>query len=197
MLTVLTSKLVFIHRLCIRQQKHQIMVRSVSISSKSKNVVSAKEEANNGVLDTYERAIVTLNSLQSNASTLAKSVALRQHNVACTQVQQTEKYLKRSGMDTAELDRLSVIHVAGTKGKGSTCAFTDSILNSFGITTGFFSSPHLIYVTERIRINGKPVSKELFAKYFWKVYRSLDNNKVSHKIFQLLLVECEVFSVSV
>jgi len=75
------------------------------------------------------------------------------------------------------LDRLSVIHVAGTKGKGSTCAMTESILRSCGLKTGFFSSPHLIQVTERIRINGKPVSKDLFTKYFWKVYRSLDKKK--------------------
>lgn len=96
------------------------IIRSVSITSKLKNVVSEKPEAN-GVLDTYERAIATLNSLQSNASTLAQSVTLRQHNVVCTQLQQTEKYLKRSGMDFNDLDSLSVIHVAGTKGKVREC----------------------------------------------------------------------------
>lgn len=114
MLTVLTSKLVFIHRLCIEQ--HRIMVRTVSISAKIKNVVSDKQEFN-GTSDTYEKAIATLNSLQSNATTLAHSIALRQHNEECTQVQQTLKYLKRSGISYNELDRLSVIHVAGTKGK--------------------------------------------------------------------------------
>ncbi|KAJ6634969.1 Folylpolyglutamate synthase, mitochondrial, partial [Pseudolycoriella hygida] len=180
MLTVITSKL--IHRLCIPQHQNMVheIIRSVSIPSKLKNIVSEKQEMN-GALDTYERAIVALNSLQSNASRFAQSVALRQHNVICTQVQQTEKYLIRSGMDCKDLDRLSVIHVAGTKGKGSTSAFTDSILSSFGITTGFFSSPHLIHVNERIRINGTPVSKELFAKYFWKVYHTLDNQKEHDK----------------
>lgn len=122
MLTVLTSKLVVIHRLCIQQ--HQNMVReisrSVSISSKLKNVMPEKEEVN-GAANTYEQAISTLNSLQSNARTLAQSVSLRQHNVACTQIQQTEKYLKRSGIDYNDLDSLSVIHVAGTKGKVRYC----------------------------------------------------------------------------
>ncbi|XP_037036193.1 folylpolyglutamate synthase, mitochondrial [Bradysia coprophila] len=178
MLTVLTSTLVFVHRLCMQQ--HQIMVRSVSISSKIKNAVSEKQEII-GVVDTYEKAIATLNSLQSNATTLAHSIALRQHNGKCTQVQQTVKYLKRSGITCNELDSLSVIHVAGTKGKGSTCALTDSILSAAGVRTGFFSSPHLIHVTERIRINGSPVSRELFAKYFWKVYRSLDKTKEHDK----------------
>lgn len=155
------------------------MVRTVSISAKIKNV-SNKQEFN-GTSDTYEKAIATLNSLQSNATTLAHSIALRQHNEECTQVQQTLKYLKRSGITYNELDSLSVIHVAGTKGKGSTCAITDSILSSAGVRTGFFSSPHLIHATERIRINGNPVSRDLFAKYFWKVYRSLDKSKEHDK----------------
>lgn len=121
---MLTSKLVFIHRLCIQQHQNMVreIIRSVSITSKLKNVVSEKTESN-GVLDTYERAIATLNSLQSNASTLAQRAALRQHNVLCTEVQQMEKYLKRSGMDDNELDSLSVIHVAGTKGKVRKCWF--------------------------------------------------------------------------
>lgn len=122
MLTALTSKLVFVKRLCIQQHQNMVheIIRSVSISSKLKNVVSEKQETN-GVLDTYERAIATLNSLQSNASTMAQSVALRQHNMVCTQIQQTQKYLIRSGMDYSDLDSLSVIHVAGTKGKVRMC----------------------------------------------------------------------------
>lgn len=115
MLTALISKLVHIHRLCIQQ--HRIMVRTVSISSsKDSNSVSEKLEIN-GASDTYETAIATLNSLQSNAVTLAVSSALRQHNGTCTQVQQTARYLKRSGITLSDLDSLSVIHVAGTKGK--------------------------------------------------------------------------------
>ncbi len=50
-----------------------------------------------------------------------------------------------------------VIHVAGTKGKGSTCAFLDSILRVAGYRTGLFTSPHLVKPNERIRINGIPV----------------------------------------
>lgn len=92
------------------------MVRSVSISSKLKNVAPEKSVVN-GVSDSYEKAIATLNSLQSNASTMAKSVVIRQHNGLCTQIQQMERLLKRSGMDHNELATLSVIHVAGTKGK--------------------------------------------------------------------------------
>ena len=50
---------------------------------------------------------------------------------------------------------LFMIHVAGTNGKGSVCAFLDSILTGAGIRTGRFSSPHLIRMEERIQIGGR------------------------------------------
>ncbi|KAK3256983.1 hypothetical protein CYMTET_33913 [Cymbomonas tetramitiformis] len=49
---------------------------------------------------------------------------------------------------------LSVIHVAGTKGKGSCCALTEGILRACGCRTGFFSSPHLLDIRERFRLDG-------------------------------------------
>ncbi len=53
-----------------------------------------------------------------------------------------------------ELSKLSIIHVAGTKGKGSTCAMVESMLRTAGYRTGLFTSPHLLDVRERIRIDG-------------------------------------------
>lgn len=113
-----TTKLLFISRVLARQLQNMVfeVARPLSISSKLKNIVSEKPELNG--LDTYERAISTLNTLQSNASTIAQSVAhRRQNNFQSNQVQETEKFLKRSGLDYSDLDRLSVIHVSGTKGK--------------------------------------------------------------------------------
>src|ERR1700722_1560503 len=60
--------------------------------------------------------------------------------------------------------RLSVIHIAGTNGKGSTSAYIDSILLRSGYKTGRFNSPHLIEPHDSIRINGLPISKENFLK---------------------------------
>jgi len=57
------------------------------------------------------------------------------------------------------------VQVAGTNGKGSVCAFLDSICNSAGIATGTFTSPHLISITERVRINGEDVSEKDFARF--------------------------------
>ena len=50
-----------------------------------------------------------------------------------------------------------VIHVAGTNGKGSVCAYLDVMLRDEGKKTGLFTSPHLIAVNERIAVNGAPV----------------------------------------
>ncbi|MCO5601612.1 hypothetical protein L7F22_055735 [Adiantum nelumboides] len=74
------------------------------------------------------------------------------------------------------LSRLNVIHVAGTKGKGSTCAFTESILRSRGYRTGLFTSPHLVDIRERFRFNGDLVSEEVFAKNFWWCWKRLECN---------------------
>lgn len=86
----------------------------------------------------------------------------------------------RTGISLEELDKLSVIHVTGTNGKGTTCAYSENILRHHGYKTGFFSSPHLLDVRERIRINGKPLSKQEFSHFFWKIYDSLDSQKVRY-----------------
>ncbi|HZR08998.1 MAG TPA: folylpolyglutamate synthase/dihydrofolate synthase family protein [Myxococcales bacterium] len=53
-----------------------------------------------------------------------------------------------------------VLHVAGTNGKGSTCAFAEAALRAKGLRTGLYTSPHLNHFCERIRIRGEPISEE-------------------------------------
>jgi len=55
---------------------------------------------------------------------------------------------------------MRIIHVAGTNGKGSTCAFAESVLRHAGHRTGMFTSPHLISFCERIQIGGQPVAED-------------------------------------
>ncbi len=59
-----------------------------------------------------------------------------------------------------------VVHVAGTNGKGSTCAMIESGLRAAGLTTALYTSPHLVEPTERIRIHNQPVTAEAFAHAF-------------------------------
>ncbi|MBO4364797.1 MAG: bifunctional folylpolyglutamate synthase/dihydrofolate synthase, partial [Eggerthellaceae bacterium] len=57
-------------------------------------------------------------------------------------------------------DSLRFVHVAGTNGKGSTCAFLASILQRAGYKTGLFTSPYIIEFSDRIRVNGENISPE-------------------------------------
>jgi dihydrofolate synthase/folylpolyglutamate synthase len=71
------------------------------------------------------------------------------------------------------------VQVAGTNGKGSVCAFLNTICVSAGIRTGMFTSPHLISITERVQIDGVPISDDDFAKYATKV-RSVAEDLVAN-----------------
>ncbi len=55
-------------------------------------------------------------------------------------------------------EKLRFLHVAGTNGKGSTCAMLDAILRAEGLRTGLYTSPHLVDFRERIRVNGEKIS---------------------------------------
>lgn len=66
-------------------------------------------------------------------------------------------------------DKIKIIHVAGTNGKGSTCAMLSDVLEKAGYKVGMFTSPHLESYNERIRINGKEISNDDFAIYLSKI----------------------------
>ena len=66
-------------------------------------------------------------------------------------------------------EKLKVIHVAGTNGKGSVCVYLDAMLRSEEKTVGLFTSPHLVKLNERIVINGKEISDQKFMEVFEKV----------------------------
>lgn len=64
---------------------------------------------------------------------------------------------------------IKIIHVAGTNGKGSVCAYLSSVLTCAGKRNGLFTSPHLVKINERFQINQEMVSDELFMEAFHKV----------------------------
>lgn len=88
----------------------------------------------------------------------------------------TAGFLEKLGIKTGETDRpeFKIIHVAGTNGKGSVCAFLSNILVQCGKQTGSFTSPHLLRHNERIRINNEIISDDLFLEAFRQVKYTVD-----------------------
>ena len=85
------------------------------------------------------------------------------------------QFASSSGVQRAEIllrdmnnpeEKLNIIHAAGTNGKGSVCAYIAQILQENGYKTGLFTSPHLVDVRERIRINNEMISKEDFVEAY-------------------------------
>eukprot|EP01107_Rhizomastix_libera_P005565 TRINITY_DN1910_c0_g1_i5.p1 TRINITY_DN1910_c0_g1~~TRINITY_DN1910_c0_g1_i5.p1 ORF type:complete len:593 (+),score=159.92 TRINITY_DN1910_c0_g1_i5:117-1895(+) len=95
-----------------------------------------------------------------------------------TPFQEHQPYLSAMGISDIDMENLKVIHVTGTKGKGSTCAMAESILRECGVKTGMFTSPHFVSNQERIRINGIPISEEKFSLYFWEALGKIRSSKL-------------------
>ncbi|GAY52256.1 hypothetical protein CUMW_140510 [Citrus unshiu] len=139
----------------------------------------------NKTVTAYEEALDALSSLITKRSRADKSNNGDRFELL-------SDYLKILDLDVA-ISQLKVIHVAGTKGKaniismsfdmssffsfstgkGSTCTFTESILRNCGFRTGLFTSPHLIDVRERFRLDGDDISEDKFLAYFWWCYDRL------------------------
>ena len=71
------------------------------------------------------------------------------------------------------------IHVAGTNGKGSVSHMLSSILQQSGYKVGLFTSPHLLCFRERIKINGKKISKKFIVEFFNKYSKEFQKTKMS------------------
>lgn len=88
------------------------------------------------------------------------------------------KFSKKTGLDNVKecLKRLKnpqhhfrTIHIAGTNGKGSVCNYLDSVLREAGYHTGLFTSPHLVTMRERMRVDGEMIREEEFLEIFHRV----------------------------
>ena len=85
-------------------------------------------------------------------------------------LEHTKLFLKRLG--NPAVDR-KIVHVAGTNGKGSVCAYLQAILMAEGKRTGFFTSPHLVSVNERIRMDNVQIDNKTFLEVFRKVLKTV------------------------
>ncbi|XP_024980813.1 folylpolyglutamate synthase [Cynara cardunculus var. scolymus] len=117
---------------------------------------------------TYEAAMEALSSL----ITRKKRDGYSNPNVKYKKLERMSMYIQILGLEEQIAD-LNIIHVAGTKGKGSTCTFCEAILRECGFRTGLFTSPHLIDVRERFRLNGLEISEGQFLLYFWDCWSQL------------------------
>lgn len=138
----------------------------------------------------YKDAIRALNSLQSSFASIEATKKLGPSiNRNELSLKEVYEYTRRLGYKPEDFNRLNLIHVTGTKGKGLTCAFTESILSQYSGSSGpiskigLFTSPHLKSVRERIRIDGQPINELKFAKYFFDVWDRLSQSELSPEEF--------------
>jgi len=128
--------------------------------------------------ESYNEAVASLLSPLHQATSIneLRVAADRRTNT----LQDMHAYLHRLGLDVnnpsdQRIPKL-IFHVTGTKGKGSTIAFCESIMrHGYNLNTGMFTSPHLVCIRERIRVNGLPISEEVFAEAYWTVRKKLES----------------------
>lgn len=82
--------------------------------------------------------------------------------------------------------RVPVIHVAGTNGKGSVCAYLSSVLTQAGYRVGRYTSPHLVDWTERICLNEQPISTEALQELLLQVQAAIDPEQESPTQFEVI-----------
>lgn len=80
-----------------------------------------------------------------------------------------------------------IVHVAGTNGKGSVCAFTEKILRDAGLRTGLFTSPHLVTYRERICVSGEMISEASVAGILTKIRETVANWDPHPTFFEISL----------
>ncbi|TFA98296.1 hypothetical protein CCMA1212_009921 [Trichoderma ghanense] len=129
----------------------------------------------------YDEALSKLSLLQSNRiitslfeppSTNKPATPQTAQALNAAAIPEMLEWLRRAGYTQPDLARMKHIHVSGTKGKGSVCAYATSMLAKYR-DVGTYTSPHLVHVRERIAINGQPVSREEFAAAFFEIWDRL------------------------
>lgn len=136
---------------------------------------------------TYEDALSRLASLQSNfaitslfSPQVSAPAGSKAQDLNAVAIPEVVAWMARAGLAPGDLAAggLRCVHVAGTKGKGSVCAYLTSVLAQPELRpaagrVGTYTSPHLVSVRERIMLDGAPISRELFARYFFEVWDAM------------------------
>jgi folylpolyglutamate synthase len=145
---------------------------------------------------TYETALALLDVLASNRA-VVNMIQNSNRDMNLDAIPEMLEWVRKAGYSVGDFNKLNVIHVAGTNGKGSVCAMINAILQQYGQESptscqsvdranleqlnkaggprkpgkiGLYTSPHLVTVRERIRINNVPISQSLFASNFFALW---------------------------
>ena len=124
------------------------------------------------VSDTRDRYMAAVNQLLSLADFERKSRANQPPDWHLRRVERLMEMLGNPHLATP------IVHVAGSKGKGSTCAMIASGLKAAGFRTGLYTSPHLHTFTERIQVNGQNISQNDFVELIeelWTCVKAIEN----------------------
>lgn len=100
----------------------------------------------------------------------------------------TTKLMEDAGISIPSPSELTIVHVAGTNGKGSTCAMIERLAREQGFTTGLFTSPHLVHFNERIRVNGRMIADEDLLSLINQAKNVASTWEHSPTFFELALV---------
>lgn len=119
-----------------------------------------------------ESSLQLLQRLQANGARWMAGVQSREQ-VA----QSLSYYLTKCGIDAHSLPPL--IHIAGTKGKGTTATITEQILHTTGFRTGLFTSPHILSVTERFRVGCQDIGEAEYLDSFWTIWDAVSSDALN------------------
>ncbi|HAJ06323.1 MAG TPA: hypothetical protein DCL76_07205 [Chloroflexi bacterium] len=117
----------------------------------------------------YSSATAYLNSFTNHESSTGHNYSPENYNL--------NRMMRILNLLDCPHSKYPSIHIAGTKGKGSVAAMTESVIRMSGKNTGLYTSPHLHSVRERIQINGKPINKKSFTDTLEKLKPSIETEK--------------------
>lgn len=151
---------------------------SPTVARKSR---TARTRRGRGPFPTYNSALAYLHS-----STDYEQIGpLKGYNIDNFSLDRMRRLLDKLGSPHR---MLNAVHIAGTKGKGSTAAMLSGMLEACGFTVGLYTSPHLVDLRERVQVNGKLISEAELRTLLGKVStaaKSLDNDN-SPTFFEIM-----------
>ncbi len=130
-------------------------------------MLGTKDICDEDLFGSAEKALMSGDHMAKTAEELERSSQRR-----IKTVDDMEYYWKIVSEKSLPTNR---IHITGTKGKGTTAWYCDYLLRTkYKCTTGLFTSPHLVTIRERIRINGQPISEQMFGYVYWTLRHKLE-----------------------